>query len=243
MRIYIVTLLILIAVAGLNAQMPWQQVTSAGVTLKYRVTMDGAFLENQISASTTGWVSVGYRPVNTMQGANIIIGYVVSGNASIRDDWGVSQTSHSSDLVLGGQNNVQNISGTELGGVTTLNFRIPLNSGDAYDKLLTTGTTYPIILARGSNGSDNFTSYHAGAGFSNINIAPPVLATPIASMSFNGNTLRLAWNQVPNANAYKVLRSSEPNGVFALWQTTSSNLLVIPTGDSRWFYQVKAVYQ
>lgn len=128
--------------------------------------MQDAHLHCLLSASTSGWVAVGFDPSSIMQDANFIIGYVDGGIGEIRDDWGTGATSHASDVSLGGSSDVTLLTAAESGGVTTLEFTIPMNSGDAYDKVLSIGSSYSCILAQGS--SDSYTSYHSAAGFATI---------------------------------------------------------------------------
>jgi hypothetical protein len=172
MKTYFILIALLLISMTLIAENPWQQVSTAGVTLRYRISTDGASLENQVSAATTGWVSVGYRPTTIMRDADFIIGYVSGTTASVRDDWGTGSQTHASDVSLGGVSNLTAVSGTQVGSTTTIYFTIPMNSGDQYDRIMTTGVTYPIILASGDN--DSYTSQHSNAGYANINIAAPV---------------------------------------------------------------------
>jgi hypothetical protein len=135
-------------------------VSSAGVTLRCRV--EGDALHCFLSAATGGWVAVGFVPSQMMKDANLIIGYVADVAGHIRDDWGVSQTEHDADVSLGGTDNVVLISASETGGVTLLEFTIPMNSGDVFDKALTAGGDVLLILARGDD--DNFTAMHSAVG-------------------------------------------------------------------------------
>ncbi|MDZ4121384.1 MAG: DOMON domain-containing protein, partial [Candidatus Cloacimonadaceae bacterium] len=167
-------IILLASLLPLYSQSAWQNVSAAGMTFEYRITADGQDLEGKISGETTGWVAVGFNPTSVMRNANIIIGYVTTANVMIRDDWGTSNTSHASDISLGGSSNVELIEGTETGGITTIHFTIPLNSGDSYDQVLQAGQSYPIILARGANGADNFSGMHADAGTAQINLIEPV---------------------------------------------------------------------
>ncbi|MBD3285579.1 DOMON domain-containing protein, partial [candidate division WOR-3 bacterium] len=112
----------------------------------------------KLSAPTTGWVALGIAPTTMMKGADFIMGYVAEGNAVIADEYGNSATSHKPDTELGGEDNIQNKSGSEADGVTQISFSIPLDSGDEYDKVLEPGGSYKVIFAYGS--SDDFTSYH-----------------------------------------------------------------------------------
>jgi len=113
-----------------------------------------------ITAPTTGWVAVGFQPSALMQDANLIIGYVDSGIAFVRDDFGTGPTTHESDTDLGGSFDVGQYSGTESSTETTIFFKIAYDSGDQYDKVLVEGETYTFIFAHGADGADDYTSAH-----------------------------------------------------------------------------------
>jgi len=132
--------------------------TAGGVTLKWKV--EDSDLLVKVSASTTGWVAVGFDPTSRMQNANIIIGYVSGGEVFIRDDYGSGLTAHQADVTGGGTDDVTDKAGTETGGATEITFSIPLDSGDTRDRPLVEGNTYTVLLARGTNGVDNFTTEH-----------------------------------------------------------------------------------
>jgi hypothetical protein len=171
------SLIIIIIVFCINlvwAETPYQTVSTAGVTFNYRVTTDLTQLDCQLTGNTTGWVGVGFFPGQGMQGANFVIGYDTGGTVHIRDDWGTASNTHASDTSLGGSNNITLSSSSEAAGITQLNFTIPLNSGDNFDRVLAIGQTYGIILGRGQNGTDNFTGPHAEVGSAQITIVQPV---------------------------------------------------------------------
>lgn len=147
----------------------WQEITVEGFTLRW-ATVAGDNLAVELNAPTTGWVAVGFDPTQIMRNGNIIIGYVESKSVLIRDDWGTGSTSHASDISLGGTSDLTVDGGLESLGSTEIYFTIPLNSGDAFDKPLETGSTYNIILAMGANGADNFDSPHVAAATASITI-------------------------------------------------------------------------
>lgn len=132
--------------------------TADGVSLTIRPENDS--LEISISAPTTGWVSVGFEPSRVMKDADIYIGYVQDGEVLLRDDFGTGNTSHAPDTSLGGESSFTGLSGTETGGVTSITFTIPRNSGDSFDKVLTADGSYKVLLGYGPEGSDDFTTYH-----------------------------------------------------------------------------------
>lgn len=147
----------LLLLAG--AASAWQELEVDGFLLKWQ-TQPGENLAVELTGPTTGWVAVGFDPAMMMMEANIIIGYVSEGNAYIRDDWGTHATSHQADTALGGTDDVTVLGGFESGGSTQIQFSIPLDSGDPYDKPLVPGETYTVLLARGPDGAKDFTTYH-----------------------------------------------------------------------------------
>lgn len=139
--------------------------------VQFRWSTDAEFLYGALSAQTTGWVSVGFDPQNKMQGADYVFGYVKDGQLYIEDMFGIrpiGSGSHPPDTELGGRNDIVASGGVERDGVTVIEFKIPLDSGDSNDKPLRAGQSYKIILAWGSR--DDFTSIHGGYGSATIEI-------------------------------------------------------------------------
>jgi len=131
---------------------------------------DAEFLYLAMEASTTGWVSIGLDPERRMEGANFIIGAVAGGEAQIWDAYGTAPTGnmHPPDEELGGTNDIVAYAGLEEDGVTRFEVQIPLDSGDAFDKPLEPGGTYPIIVAVGS--SDSFGASHTSRAGGSITL-------------------------------------------------------------------------
>ena len=143
-------------------------VDEAGVNVQWMI--EGDQLHIQMSAMTTGWIAVGFEPSRQMKDANIIIGYVEDGEVFLRDDWGVANTRHGADAENGGTDDLSDIAGSEADGVTTISFVIPLDSGDATDKALAAGGSYKMIAAAGPDGKDDFGTYHAKRGSTQIEL-------------------------------------------------------------------------
>ncbi len=123
-----------------------------------------------VTAETSGWIAIGFDPTSYMEGANLLIGYVENDTVFLRDDFGTGQVTHDADTNLGGTSDIEIISGRESAGETKIEFRIPLDSGDQYDKVLVDGNTYSMIFAYGQNGADDFTSGHEWAGVVSIEL-------------------------------------------------------------------------
>lgn len=157
-RIKIIGMLLLLSFS-LSAQ-EYNTVIKDDYSIELRI--EDAMLHVRISAPTEGWISIGFDPISRMKGADIVIGYVKNNEVFIRDDYGNSSTSHKPDVKGGGSDTIESFSGDERDGVTTLEFVIPLDSGDERDRVLIPGNEYKVIIAYGKK--DNFTSYHAYRG-------------------------------------------------------------------------------
>ena len=154
--------------ANVEAMQGYTAYSAAGINVQLKV--EGDSLHVQMSAKTTGWVSVGFDPSRMMKDANIIIGYIENGKVELRDDFGTRNTAHGADVDNGGVSNLSNVEGEESDGVTTIRFSIPLDSGDATDKPLNVGSSYKMIVASGPDGKDDFGSYHGDRGSVEIDL-------------------------------------------------------------------------
>jgi hypothetical protein len=152
-----------------NPDPGWNNASIGGVDLMWRVD-SGSDLIMQMTASTTGWVAVGFDSGYHMENANIIIGYFDSGVTHTRDDYGTAENVHQSDVALGGVDNVSDSDGSESGGETTVIFTIPLDSGDLWDKKLEQGQSYQVVVMYGEDGADDFTSDYQSIANGNITI-------------------------------------------------------------------------
>ncbi|MDW8045641.1 MAG: DOMON domain-containing protein, partial [Nitrososphaerota archaeon] len=124
---------------------------------------DGVIMRVGLVSPGAGWVSIGFGKKGIgMHGANIIIGYVDSeGSFHIRDHFGIG-VNHTSDVSLGGKDDIIFAAGSEVDGKTIIEFIFPLNSGDVYDHSFEVGGLYGFIIAF-SKFSDDFTSFHGSA--------------------------------------------------------------------------------
>lgn len=122
-------------------------------------SIEGDHIAVKLSAPTTGWVAVGFNPSSKMKDANIIIGYVKKGKVKIVDDFGTAATQHKDDIKIGGAENVTVVGGAEEGDTTTIEFSIPLNSGDEKDGIIDPNADTTVILGYGPE-RDSFRLKH-----------------------------------------------------------------------------------
>ena len=135
----------------------------------------------------TGWAGIGFGPEGIlMDGSNIIIGYVLGAATVISDEYGVG-LNHIADIGLGGRDDILERAGSEASGRTTLEFRIPLDSGDAYDIALRTGKTFSLLLAYHDTADDLITLHtSASAGSFILERDPNRIPTRRASLGLEG---------------------------------------------------------
>lgn len=131
--------------------------------------IDGENLAVKLSAKTDGWVGVGFNPSKEMEGGNFILGYVKKGKAKIVDEFGDSGNTHKSDKKLGGTVDATLVGGTEEGGVTTIEFTMPLKSADKNDTEIDVNGDTIVLLASGA-GRDSFKSKHKHRSTYKVNL-------------------------------------------------------------------------
>jgi len=119
----------------------------------------------------TGYAAIGIDPDSRMQGANMIMTAVVDGETVWRDDYGTGALSHTDDVGRGGTDDVIAAAGREHNGYTIVEFAIPLDSGDPYDKPLEPGGTYTILVAY-NTGNDRFNVKHTRRGSGEMHLDP-----------------------------------------------------------------------
>ena len=127
----------------------WTETVVEDMTVRHAIV--GSDILLSVSAPTTGWVAIGFEPTRMMADANIMIGYVNGNEVVVEDHFGNGRFTHRPDNRLGGNDDVTVIGGSEDSGSTTIEFSIPLNSGDQYDRVLAAGQTARVILAWGAN--------------------------------------------------------------------------------------------
>ena len=99
-----------------------------------------------LTSPGSGWVAIGFSPIDFHLGGNFLFGAVINGSTLVSDQYGVSQFVHEDDVSLGGTGDIVEFAGSE-GSGTTIEFKYKLDSRDNYDMALEVGKTYSIIVA------------------------------------------------------------------------------------------------
>lgn len=129
---------------------------------------DSEYMYTGIAAKTDGWVAVGFRPSSRMKDADIVLGYVEEGTATVLDMISLGEFGpHPEDVDEGGTDDILEYAGSEAEGFTVIEFKRALVTGDEYDEELAPGTV-EIIWSYGS--SDNPTDRHTNRGHGEIEL-------------------------------------------------------------------------
>ena len=122
---------------------------------------DAEYLYLALNGTTRGWVSVGFEPTVWMKDADIVIGSVDNGRATVLDENCTGNYGpHENDTLLGGTYDILESGGMETGGNTVIELKRKMNTGDKFDKAFVPGQQVPIIwaMADTTDNSDSATT-------------------------------------------------------------------------------------
>ncbi len=120
---------------------------------------DNEYLYMALEGQTTGWVAIGFEPSTAMKDADMIMGWVKDGKATVVDAYSTGLYGpHPPDEKLGGSNDILEYAGKEENGYTVIEFKRKLNTGDKYDKAFKPGQEIKFIFAMAD--ADDFTAKH-----------------------------------------------------------------------------------
>lgn len=102
--------------------------------------VDGDKVRMALKAKTNGYVSIGFDPSDRMKDADMVMGVVKDGKATVADLYSTGPTGpHPPDEQQGGKNDVTVFGGSKKDGVTIIEFERKLVTGDSKDKELRLG--------------------------------------------------------------------------------------------------------
>jgi len=113
---------------------------------------DSQYVYIGLQAKTTGWVALSFSQ-DPHGNSDTIIGYVQNGNVMLNEYGYIDYNgNHVPDTALGGTDDAILVSGNQANGITTIEFKRKLNTGDKLDTVLTTGNNN-VTVAYGPDNS------------------------------------------------------------------------------------------
>jgi hypothetical protein len=101
----------------------------------------------EMSAPTDGWVTIGFNTTSGIKDAYLLMGNVVKGELQVVEHYTLSPGNYKTINSLGEASQVKDIKGEENSNRTTLNFSLPIKAKSKYQKELSEGTEYTLIMA------------------------------------------------------------------------------------------------
>jgi len=134
-----------------------------GGDLEVHWTIEGDTITFAWLGKTSGWVSLGLDPGKAMEDADMILAWVDDqGMVHVIDAYSEGPTGpHPPDTEIGGTDDILEYAGTEKDGITIIEFRRKLSTGDQYDKDIPTEGKLKVIWSNGP--SDDFYAIHEGS--------------------------------------------------------------------------------
>ena len=132
-------------------QAPTRQGYSGGdMQISWRNDEEDLYLA--LNGSTLGWLALGFEPLEWMKDSDIILASVDKGTAVVLDEYCTGNYGpHIEDTMLGGTDDIQEFSGSESAGRTTIELKRSLQSSYRFDKSFSPGQAVSIIWALSDN--------------------------------------------------------------------------------------------
>ena len=133
-----------------------------------------------LQAETSGWIAIGIEPTDNLhKNADMIFGWMdEQGRAKVVDAFSPESLGpHPEDKELGGTTDIKLFAGSEMNGITTIEFVRPLITGDRFDNDIQRKTYTSIIWAYGED--DDWRTKHQEQGRSSITIETGATRVPV----------------------------------------------------------------
>lgn len=126
--------------------------------------VEGENLVVGLRAETPGWVAIGFGDGPGMKVTDIVIAYVLpNGTVEVGDFYSTGFSGpHEDDRLYGGSFDIREFGGSEVEGITTVEFSRSLKTADSYDFQFPENGSVRVIWAYGP--VDDFLSMHSDAG-------------------------------------------------------------------------------
>ncbi len=126
----------------------------SGGDLEVFWTTDDEHLYMALRGETTGWISIGFDPLEWMKDADVVMGSVDGKTVVVEDQYSTdSYGPHLPDEDLGGTDDILEFGGQEKDGQTVIEFKRRLDTGDQFDKVISPGQELSIIWSMSDSGN------------------------------------------------------------------------------------------
>lgn len=146
MRKSILTILIMAVSMGSPAQDDSAKTISKNkMKISWQYKNDRIFFE--MSAPTKGWVTIGINTTSSTKGAYLLMGNVEEGKPNVVEHYTLNPGNYKTISSLGETSQVKDVIGDENSMRTILKFSLPIEAESKYQKDLSEGSKYTMIIA------------------------------------------------------------------------------------------------
>jgi len=219
------------------------------ISLEWEAPSAGATeLEITAKFKGTGWFAVGLG--SGMRDADVIMMRVQGGNPEVIDATSSGYMLPAPDR----QQNVELVSGSEAGGVTTVVFKRRISTGDASDKVITSGPNSVIVAwdpssdAYGPHGANRLAGLSVdflkaagtdsgggfAGGFGSLDIEAQIREAKLAAYGFHGLSMFSTWGVLVPAGVFTVRFAKHLTiwQAFHRWSMMLAATLTIPAAGA-----------
>lgn len=141
----LVSLILIVNMSCFAMQNPPKSVSKNEMKISWHYENDRIFFE--MSAPTNGWVTVGFNTTSKIKGASLLMGNIVKGKPSVVEHYTLNLGNYKTINSLGEESQVKDIIGNENFNRTILKFSLPIKAKSEYQKDLSEGKEYTMIIA------------------------------------------------------------------------------------------------
>ena len=130
---------------GKSQQSTTKRILKNGMTIQWRYQNERVYFD--VSAPTEGWLTIGFNENKGIVGAYLLMANVIGERAQVVEHYTMDQGKYLPIESLGMEPQVLDVDGSQTSGKTKVKFSIPIQKNNKYQKDLTKGSQYTLILA------------------------------------------------------------------------------------------------
>lgn len=137
--------IILMNIACKAQQNELKTITKNQMTVSWHFEGDRIYFE--ISAPTTGWVTIGFNTETGISGAYLLMGNIINSKVNLVEHYTKSPGNYSPISKLGAKSQIEDLEGLQQSRKSVIKFSLPTTSLSRYQKDLSEGKDYYMIMA------------------------------------------------------------------------------------------------
>ncbi|MEO0895681.1 MAG: DOMON domain-containing protein [Bacteroidota bacterium] len=122
-----------------------QELSRYGMTVSWKKEEHG--IRFHMKAPTKGWICIGFNDGKGMKDSWLLMARMMNGKAELVEHFTLKPGQYHPISDLGGQEEVREVVGHEEGNYTHFSFLLPFQPASTYQRELTTGKTYDMVMA------------------------------------------------------------------------------------------------